>query len=128
MKTLSLLFVALLIVALPAQSPENLKNAPKNYEKALKSGNAGMVESAIFHSLKFMLFYPQEDAAKLKKQITRLVKEGETRSIRYKAYLASQFLNNPDLLATIEKEDYKDADRFFKILGDILQENVLVSK
>ncbi len=128
MKTLSLLFVALLIVALPAQSPENLKNAPKNYEKALKSGNAGMVESAIFHSLKFMLFYPQEDAAKLKKQITRLVKEGETRSIRYKAYLASQFLNNPDLLATIEKEDYKDADQFFKILGDTLQENVLVSK
>ncbi len=128
MKTLSLLFVALLSVGLAAQSAENLKNAPKNYEKALKSGNAGMVESAIFHSLKFMLFYPQEDVAKLKKQITRLVKEGETRNIRYKAYLASQFLNNPDLLATIEKEDYKDADRFFKMLGDTLQESVLVSK
>lgn len=128
MKTLSLLFVALLSVGLAAQSPENVKNAPKNFEKALKSGNAGLVESAIFHSLKFMIFYPEQDAAKLKKQITRLVKEGETRNIRYKAYLASQFLNNPDLLATIEKEDYKDADRFFKMLGDTLQESVLVSK
>lgn len=128
MKTLSLLFVALLSVGLAAQSPENVKNAPKNFEKALKSGNAGLVESAIFHSLKFMIFYPEQDVTKLKKQITRLVKEGETRNIRYKAYLASQFLNNPDLLATIEKEDYKDADRFFKMLGDTLQESVLVSK
>lgn len=128
MKTLSLLFVALLSVGLAAQSPENVKNAPKNFEKALKSGNAGLVESAIFHSLKFMIFYPEQDVAKLKKQITRLVKEGETRNIRYKAYLASQFLNNPDLLATIEKADYKDADEFFKMLGDTLQESVLVSK
>lgn len=128
MKTLSLLFVALLSVGLAAQSPENVKNAPKNFEKALKSGNAGLVESAIFHSLKFMIFYPEQDVTKLKKQITRLVKEGETRNIRYKAYLASQFLNNPDLLATIEKEDYKDADRFFKMLGDTLQESVLVAK
>lgn len=128
MKILSLFFVVLLSVALPAQSAENLKSAPQNFEKALKSGNAGLVESAIFHSLKFMLFYPEQGVARLKKQISRLVKEGETRNIRYKAYLAAQFLNHLDLLARIEKADYKDADRFFTMLGDTLQESVLVAK
>lgn len=128
MKLYAIVFMVMLSFAVFAQSAEVVDNAPRNFENALKSGNPGLVESAIFLVVKFKLFYPENDTGMLVKEIDRLVKEGQTKSIRYKAYLASEFLKHEDLLANIEKEDYKDGDQFFKLLADTLENEMLVTR
>lgn len=128
MKLLTVFFAVMLSAAVFAQGAKVIEKAPKNFENALKSDNDGLVESAIFLVVKFKLFYPEEDIKKVEKQIDRLVSDGSTGAIRYKAYLASEFLKNGELLANIAKEDYKDADGFFKMLADELENSLLVSR
>ncbi len=118
----------LLGVAVLAQNEKVVENAPKNYLKALKSDNEGAMESAIFHSVKFKLFYPEEDTEALSNELGQIAKEGKTKAIRYKAYLASQFMNDAELLEKIEQRDYKDANVFFKQLADELHNDMLVER
>jgi hypothetical protein len=128
MKVFTIFFAFMLSAAVFAQSARVVERAPKNYENALKSDNPGLVESAIFHVVKFKFFYPEEDIQQLETQIDLLVNDGDTKTIRYKAYLASEFLKNGELLANIEKEDYKDGDSFFKKLADELENSMLVTR
>lgn len=128
MKLYAIVFMVVLSFAVFAQSAEVVDNAPRNFENALKTDNPGLVESAIFLAVKFKLFYPEQNTDGLVKEIDRLVKEGQTKSIRYKAYLASEFMKHGDLMANIEKEDYKDGDQFFKLLADTLENEMLVTR
>jgi hypothetical protein len=128
MKIFAMLFAIIFSMAVFARGADVVEKAPQNYLKALKSGNPGLVESTLFHVVKFKLFYPGQDTQKLEKQAGRLVTEGGTRTIRYKAYLACEFLKNEDLLVNIEKEDYKDGDIFFKMLADELENLMLVTR
>ena len=87
-----------------------------------------MVESAIFHSLKYKLYYPEQNISHVEKQIEKLVDKGKSEAIRYKAFLAAEFMQNDRLMNRIEKEDYKDAAQFFKMLGEELNEHLLAAK
>lgn len=128
MKLYAIVFVVLLSVAVFGQSAEAVDKAPQNFEKALKSDNPGLIESAIFLTVKYKLFYPEKDTENLVKAIDRLVIDGQTKSIRYKAYLASEYLKHGELLANVEKENYKDGDQFFKLLADKLENESLVTR
>lgn len=128
MRTFSIIIVLLLSAAVFAQGAAVVEKAPKNFEKALKSENGGLVESAIFLSLKFKIFYPEQDCRGMVKQIERLAREGRSKSTRYKAYLAAEFLNHENLLGKIAREDYKDAGGFFKMLAGELENEALVTR
>ena len=128
MKVYAMVFVVILSFAVFAQSEAVVDQAPQNFEKALKSGNPGLVESAIFLTVKYKLFYPEKDTGKLVKVIDRLVTEGQTKCIRYKAYLASEYLKHGELLANVEKENYKDGDQFFRMLAHKLENESLVTR
>ncbi|MCK6621731.1 MAG: hypothetical protein HUU32_05390 [Calditrichaceae bacterium] len=128
MKTMVMMWIAVLSLAGLAQSAAVVENAPRNYEMALKSGNASVVESALFHVVKFKIFYTEQDTEKLAAMLEKLASDGETGAIRYKAYLAGQFLNDPALLAKIEKQDYKDGDRFFRMLAEELEKELLAER
>jgi len=125
MKALAAVWIAVLSFAVLAQNAEIIEKAPENYEKALKSGNESLVASAIFHSVKFKLFYPGEDTEKLFRQLEQLSRESQSMEIRYKAYLAAQFINDSVLLKKIEKQDYKEGDYFFKLLAEEIQKETL---
>jgi len=127
MKTLFVTMVVLFSIAVFAQSEKMIENAPENYLHALKSENSGVVESAIFHSLKFKIFYPEQNIARLDREISKLIKEGKTASIRYKAFLVTQCINCEELLTKIEKEDYKDADKFFTLIAQKVNDYLLAA-
>ncbi len=128
MKVLTIIFIATVSFAVFAQTDKTIESAPANYLKALKSDNDGMVESAIFHSMKYKLYYPEQNTTRLEKEIEKLVEKGKSEAIRYKAFLAMQFMQNDKLMNIIEKEDYKDAAQFFKMLGEELNEHFLAAK
>jgi hypothetical protein len=128
MRTLILTLIAAVSFAAFAQTEKTVESAPANYIKALKSDNDGMVESAIFHSLKYKLYYPEQNTSDLEKQIEKLVENGKSNEIRYKAFLANEFMHNDTLMKGIQKADYKDAAEFFKMLGEQLNEHLLASK
>ena len=106
-----------------------LELARRNYLKALQHpSNPPMVESAIFHVVKLKLFFPGEDCREITRELERLIHDGQTASIRYKAYLAKMFINNPEWLLEIRKQDYKDGNRFFAMLNEELRHKLLVSQ
>lgn len=125
MKTLTILLVTVLSIAAFAQTPEQLDNASRNYVQALKSENDGMVESAIFHCLKFSLFYPDRDTNAMVTELTKLVRNGNTDTIRYKAFLALEYFRSQKLQDSIIKTDYKDAGQFFRMLNQEINNQVL---
>ena len=128
MKTMLIIWIATLSFAVMAQSTAVIENAPQNYEKALKSANPGVVKSAIFYAVKLKLYYPEQNTEKLNTLLERLSQGSESTEIRYKAYLASQFMSDGKLLEKIEKQDYKDGDQFFRLLADELQNEILAER
>ena len=128
MKTLTLILIVAVSVAAFAQTEKTVESAPANYIKALKSDNDGMVESALFHAMKYKLYYPDQNISDLEKQIERLAENGKSETIRYKAFLANEFMQNEALMNRIEKEDYKDSGEFFKMLSEELNDHVLAAK
>ena len=110
------------------RTPSSVTWKLANYAKALKSDNDGMVESAIFHSMKYKLYHPEQNISVVEKQIEKLVDNGKSQAIRYKAYLASEFMQNETLMSRIKKADYKDAEEFFKMLSEELSTNLLAVK
>lgn len=128
MKTLTIILLTMVSLTVFAQTEKVIENAPANYLQALKSNNDGVVESAIFHSVKYKIFYPDQNTTELEKEIENLVEKGKTEAIRYKAFLANQFIQNSKLMSNIEKEDYKDGSEFFKMLSQELNDHVLATK
>lgn len=128
MKTLILILILAVSSAAFAQTEKAIENAPANYLKALKSDNDGVVESALFHSMKYKLYYPEQNTAKLERETEKLVENGNSDAIRYKAFLANEFMQNNTLMNKIEKADYKDAGEFFKMLGKELNEHLIAAK
>lgn len=128
MKNLVLLVGFLMISTVYADVSKIVKQAPANYLIALRSENQAVVESAIFYSVKFKLFYEDQDCETLRNELRDLSINGKSESIRLKAFLASYFLNSPELLAKIEKVNYKDSNAFFQMLADTLQEKILADR
>lgn len=128
MKVLTIILIITVGFAAFAQTEKSIENAPANFIHALKSDNSGVVESAIFHTLKYKLYYPEQKTANLEKEIDKLAKDSKNETIQYKAFLASQFLENSSLLDRIEKKDYKNEAEFFKMLSEELNDHIIAAK
>jgi hypothetical protein len=128
MKNVILLVGLMMISSCFGQVSRIVKQAPANYLVALRSENQAVVESAIFYSVKFKLFYGDQDCEALRNELKELSINGKSETIRLKAFLAGYFLNSPELLTKIEKVNYKDSNLFFQMLADTLQENILADR
>ena len=128
MKTLIVTIIAIMSISAFAQNQKVINDAPANYLNSLKSSNEGVVESAIFLSLKYHMFYPDNNVEKLKREIDKISQKSKSDRIRYKAYLAVQVLNSSDFKSTIEKADYKDANQFFTMVSNELIDYRLTSQ
>ena len=138
-KTLLLILSLVLLIQTPvlfgqedAPNTENVlhfeKVAIQRYIDGLRFDNNGVVEAATFYALKLKLFHPEWDTTNLEREFARLVKKGETETIRFKAYIALQYMKNPALFSKIEKKDYKnDSDEFFRVLTSHLQQHYLIN-
>ena len=128
MKNLVILLGCLLIGNVFSEVSEAVKRAPDNYQVALRSKNPAVVESAIFYSVKLKLFYQDQDCEKLQNELKNLSVNGKSETIRFKAFLAGYYLNTPEMLAKIEKINYKDSNLFFQMLADTLQAKILADR
>jgi len=128
MKNVILLVGLMMIGNGYGQVSKIVKQAPANYLVALRSENQAVVESAIFYSVKFKLFYEDQDCEALRNELKELSINGKSETIRLKAFLAGYFLNNPELLTKIEKVNYKDSNLFFQMLANTLQEKILADR
>lgn len=105
------------------------ESAVKNYSESMKLDNEGVVESAIFYSVKLKLFHPERNTELIEKQLKELILDGTTERIRYKAQIALAFISNPAMLVNIEQKNYLDnSDKLFQILADELENQFLVNR
>jgi hypothetical protein len=73
----------------------NFSRVETNYLNNLNSEVPGVVESALGHITLMRIAYPRQDLRKLQEKLYDLASKGETRSIRYKAFIAMQVFGNP---------------------------------
>ncbi|HTR82667.1 MAG TPA: hypothetical protein VMM58_13640 [Bacteroidota bacterium] len=104
------------------------KIAKMNYLMALRSENAGLAESSMMQAAEIKMLHPDADFAEIKNVTDSLATNGSTPSIRYKAYLASNVLDNPKWFAKKEHVPYETTDQFFASIAGQLQERLLGSR
>ena len=128
MKTPAVLALAILIA--PAASaaghtyfPNSARYACSNaakaaglYIPALRSGNTGVVESALAHVAMIKLTIPACDMAPVKGTITAVERRGSTRELRYKAWIVRTLIDNPEEFAGVATTGYTEPDALFGAL------------
>jgi hypothetical protein len=125
MKKLVFTILLLMAVGVQAHTSRFIEKAPQNYLRGLNSPYSHMVEDAIFYSLKLNYFYPEINVKELAEKIDKLSRDGKTQMIRYTAYLASYFLNNPEMFSGLKQTDFRDRTTFFQNLADWMYQDLL---
>jgi len=118
----------LIVFSISAFAQSSLPKASENYLHALKSNNIGVLESAVFNIVKLKLQFPQQDTDKLLAALKELSQNADDESLRYRAYLAASFLQQDDLRSRIKVKNHEDAEAFFVLLANTLEDELLVSK
>lgn len=71
----------------------------ERFERALLYGLSseviGVVESSLFNSVNFKVAYPDFSSSKVVEKLSRIALEGDNHSLRYRAYLALSYYQNP---------------------------------
>jgi hypothetical protein len=96
----------------------SLDHATDNYLMALKQDNEGVVESAIIKVMKLKYYYPEKDYSEIKTQLEKLELDGQTESIRFMAYIVSNYLKHPERFAWVKKGVDENSDHFFSLIND----------
>lgn len=105
-----------------------LESGKKNYMMGLRSSNQGLTESAMMQVAKIKMIAPTARFEDVKNVIDSLSVYGDTPSVRYKAYLASNVCENPTWFAKKAYSWYQDNDEFFAAVATQLQERILGSR
>lgn len=93
---------------------------------ALRSENRGLTESAIMRVAEIKVLCPGNNMAEIKGVIDSLSVHANVPSIRYKAYLASNVCDNPELFA--KEGNITSEDEFFTSVDAELHERILGSR
>ena len=102
------------------------EKAMVNLLVALRSENRGLTESAIMRVAEIKMLCPESNIGEVKEVIDSLTVHANVPSIRYKAYLASNVCDNPELFA--KTGSIISEDEFFKSVDAQLHETVLGSR
>lgn len=97
----------------------------------LKSDVKGVIESSLYNAISYKIEYPEFDSEKVKEIISRIVLEGESHSLRYKAYLTLAYYKTPSKFDSPETLlsllDYKHQDGIFFYLQEKVQTDQFTS-
>lgn len=91
----------------------------------LNSNVKGVVESSLYNAVNYKIAYPEFTSERVNAILTRIAKEGDSHSLRYKAYLTLAYYKNqsqfdsPETLLSLL--DYKHQDGIFFYLQDTVQ-------
>lgn len=91
----------------------------------LNSDVPGVVESSIFNAIHYKVEYPKFSSERVEQILSRIAANGESHSLRYKAYLSLAYYTNQDQFDSPESLlsllDFKYKDGIFFYLQDTVQ-------
>ena len=137
MKNFTLTLVFILLIAgfsFSKEKPEAIKNfsnlksipdqslqrAAINYYIALNRDNNGIIESAITNIMIMKLYFPERKYDKFITKLTELSTEGASKQIRYKSYIACNYLKHPERYTWIKKDSFKNTTELFNLFSEKL--------
>ena len=100
----------------------------KNYAVAMSMDNDGINESALAVVAMVKLDLPADEFSMIKGEIDRLVTNGATPMIRYRAYLVKAVFANPAMFKEEAARQYSDRDEFFSALAGKMAKVLLSSR
>ncbi len=101
-----------------------------SYMKGLDNKIPESIEASMFNLLVLRLDYPYSDFSSTIEKLSTLGLEGETTTIRYKALITMQFINDPVLFLEVETVNFiqnmeiEKADQFYLALSKTLQKHI----
>ncbi len=99
---------------------ESLQRGAINYYTALNRDNKGIIESAITNIMIMRLYFPERDYEKCILKLTELSTEGTSKQIRYKSFIACNYLKHPERYTWIKKDSFKNTTELFNIFSEKL--------
>jgi hypothetical protein len=103
----------------------NIPAALKAFESCLSVQNEGVQESAMAHLAMLKLMVPSVEASEILHRLEGLSTTATSPGTRFKAYIASQVYQNPEIFASERAAKYNDGDELFNALAARLQSSLL---
>ncbi len=91
------------------------------YTNCLKSGNVGVIESALAHVVRMKMYVPELECPGLRQEISSLSVAGPNASVRYKAFLASLVFDTPGLFKEEAVREFDTPEELFNSVALRLQ-------
>lgn len=99
--------------------------AVKNLTMALRSDNAGLVESALLLSAKMKMRYPEADVTPLVTAMERIRMTHTDGVMRYKAFVAASICTNPEWFRTDAGVNGAPDESFFRTASTAMRDRLL---
>jgi len=101
-------------------SDQSLQRASINYYFALSRKNTGVIESAITNIMIMKLYFPERNYENFITKLTELSTDGKSKQIRYKSYIACNYLKHPERYSWIKKDSFKNTTELFNLFSEKL--------
>ncbi len=88
-----------------------------SYLTGLNYSNPGVVESTIENIMILKLYYPEQDYSQVIQKLDELKLENVKKAIQVKAFIATNYLKNPQKFNSVKKSNQKIAIR--KLLNSV---------
>ena len=108
--SLSLILIGITFAQKPVDA---VLDAPANYLRGLNHSNTAIAESTIFNVMLLKRYYPKLDFTKINKKLDDLAINGPNKSIRVKAFIATNYIKNPEQYNWIEQGAFSEAATVF---------------
>ncbi len=95
----------------------DLAPVAQRYIESLRTGNDGVVKSALAHATWMKLMVPEQQFPALRSEIAALSASGSSPEVRYRAYLASLVFDRPAMFKGEEEKDFQYGDDLFASLS-----------
>ena len=95
---------------------------------SLESEIPGIVESTIYNTVVTKKYFPRGDYSGIIRKLNEIGEKDPDPSIRYKAHLASIYLNFSGMIDVKVKHNVFDHEYIFRQIADQLENQLLVSK
>ncbi|MFO7446595.1 MAG: hypothetical protein R6W90_09520 [Ignavibacteriaceae bacterium] len=105
-----------------------VQRAFKVFPPSLESQYPGIVESTIYNVILLKKYYPTENYSLFVNKLNDIAEESNDPALRYKAHLASIYLNFSERFDIEPKQQVYDREYLFKQISDQLGNSLAASK
>ncbi|MGH1366179.1 MAG: hypothetical protein ACRBF0_21645 [Calditrichia bacterium] len=118
------LFVAPVLQANPGEQDDKLSKAIAVYATSLQHNNKGVVESTIFNVMRLKRDHANLDYSEIRSNLKILLINPPSQTIRYKAFIALNYLESPQHFPWIEEIKPGEPAESFRVLSEKLTQQL----